>query len=644
MEDRINLHQLMELKAAFERADTDQGGSLDMEEFLEAFGGVLGENLTTTQLIHLFMKIDANSDGSVDWDEFTQFMLLENQAAADMSDRSFAVRYMEQDPRLCDPNPKSVHHRDMIEQILLIGKGTQQEKLVTSARDGTVRVWNASTLAHVKTIKVSESSWITDCKYFGASNRLAVACVDRSVYLYDNGSYDEATRVALSGVDTSPLSLGTWNDQQAEKLIVGDDDGHVTLYDCTPSEGELYLSAAPAPAGRRLLRDRRHSDWVTKVCFYDELNAMVSSSLDGTLRIGELERRSRHSRVLGDVEKHSQKKGVYSFDWSNTFKLLASCGLERTVALWNPYTLRQVAQLPGHNSSVQHVEVNDDCHQLITCSIDKTVKVWDLRNLKCLQTMQDKTHSRPENRISALRYDPVRCQLLTASTTLRAWPMQKVTKRSVNSGHEHPLCAALYNQNFNQVVSGDESAQVCVWDVATAEMVFHFADLHRAKMTAMAFDEAGRRLITGGNDGTVRMWNFSNGQCLRELSGEDFLEVSSIMFIVAGQNKLVVAGGWNRKVVVWRDDAEASSAQSTPERTMSGHAEDILSIAFSPHHNVLATSGYDGRILVWHMESGLVKFTLCTPNAESFEVRFESSTPSLPARPARSANAARHAV
>ena len=112
MEDRINLHQLMELKAAFERADTDQGGSLDMEEFLEAFGGVLGENLTTTQLIHLFMKIDANSDGSVDWDEFTQFMLLENQAAADMSDRSFAVRYMEQlvaqpccaTPRLARPH------------------------------------------------------------------------------------------------------------------------------------------------------------------------------------------------------------------------------------------------------------------------------------------------------------------------------------------------------------------------------------------------------------------------------------------------------------------------------------------------------------------------------------------------------------
>ena len=46
VEDRINLHQLMELKAVFERADTDGGGSLDIDEFLEAFGGVLGKNMS----------------------------------------------------------------------------------------------------------------------------------------------------------------------------------------------------------------------------------------------------------------------------------------------------------------------------------------------------------------------------------------------------------------------------------------------------------------------------------------------------------------------------------------------------------------------------------------------------------------------
>ena len=35
-------------------------------------------------------------------------------------------------------------------------------------------------------------------------------------------------------------------------------------------------------------------------------------------------------------------------------------------------------------------------------------------------------------------------------------------------------------------------------------------------MTAAAFDGGLRRLITGASDGTMRMWNFSNGQMLKE--------------------------------------------------------------------------------------------------------------------------------
>ena len=59
---------------------------------------VSGKNLSHEQLTHLFMKIDANSDGTVDWDEFTNFMLLENQAATDMSDRSYSERLQETGP------------------------------------------------------------------------------------------------------------------------------------------------------------------------------------------------------------------------------------------------------------------------------------------------------------------------------------------------------------------------------------------------------------------------------------------------------------------------------------------------------------------------------------------------------------------
>jgi len=45
-------------------------------------------------------------------------------------------------------------------------------------------------------------------------------------------------------------------------------------------------------------------------------------------------------------------------------------------------------------------------------------------------------------------------------------------------------------------------------------------------ITAMSFDHTYRRLITGGRDGSVKIWNFHNGDCLRIMSVEERAEVS----------------------------------------------------------------------------------------------------------------------
>jgi len=46
-----------------------------------------------------------------------------------------------------------------------------------------------------------------------------------------------------------------------------------------------------------------------------------------------------------------------------------------------------------------------------------------------------------------------------------------------------------------------------------------FGNIHGplVKITAGCFDSTQRRLTTAGADGTSKMWNFSNGQCLTEL-------------------------------------------------------------------------------------------------------------------------------
>ena len=48
-------------------ADEDGSGELDIDEFCEKLGPYLGGNLTTSDIRQLFLKIDADAGGTVDW-------------------------------------------------------------------------------------------------------------------------------------------------------------------------------------------------------------------------------------------------------------------------------------------------------------------------------------------------------------------------------------------------------------------------------------------------------------------------------------------------------------------------------------------------------------------------------------------------
>lgn len=93
LEDQMNHEDLELLERIFEEADEDGGGGLDMDEFREALkriiankGGILPDQ---NELAIIFMKVDANCDGTVDWEEFCSYMLMENQLKDVMSRFSF---------------------------------------------------------------------------------------------------------------------------------------------------------------------------------------------------------------------------------------------------------------------------------------------------------------------------------------------------------------------------------------------------------------------------------------------------------------------------------------------------------------------------------------------------------------------------
>ena len=65
---------LLHMQALLNEFKNDESGDFDMDEFVEHMSEVM-PGMTEEALEAVFMKVDANSDGSVSWDEFSNYIL-----------------------------------------------------------------------------------------------------------------------------------------------------------------------------------------------------------------------------------------------------------------------------------------------------------------------------------------------------------------------------------------------------------------------------------------------------------------------------------------------------------------------------------------------------------------------------------------
>lgn len=87
-------------------------------KFLKSFKDVIGKEMSDKEFKQLFMKIDADSNGTVEWNEFMNYMLLEKQTLSNMKTEHFEyVKSKKPDP---PPSFEQQCHRKNITAILVL--------------------------------------------------------------------------------------------------------------------------------------------------------------------------------------------------------------------------------------------------------------------------------------------------------------------------------------------------------------------------------------------------------------------------------------------------------------------------------------------------------------------------------------------
>lgn len=211
-----------------------------------------------------------------------------------------------------------------------------------------------------------------------------------------------------------------------------------------------------------LWKRKAHSDWVSKITYIPLLKAVISCSLD-----------PNESLVVACIEDHKWiyhvspiHKGAACHAFCISPITLITAGADRKIRLWNPHRLHHpMVSLKGHQTAVSKVIVNQFHGQLISLSIDKIIKIWDLRLHTCLQTFNNDTTQRSENIFSAILFNPIgRGVIVVGSSSLSSFKfVSNVASKEFPKSHDVPIRGLLYSPVYNQIVSGSDDGVINIW-------------------------------------------------------------------------------------------------------------------------------------------------------------------------------------
>jgi serine/threonine protein kinase len=189
-----------------------------------------------------------------------------------------------------------------------------------------------------------------------------------------------------------------------------------------------------------------------------------------------------------------------------------------------------------------------------------------------------------------------------------------VTPIAEVEAHRGSISGAAYSDDGRRIVTTGADGAMKVWDAEHRSLV-RTIELDDGPATSLAL--SGDRALTGHANGKVVLWDIAHAEKIASVQRNE-ANIWAVAFTGDPNRFATASHDW--KVTLW--DARQASA---PLQVLDGHENSVQSLAYSPQRLLLASGSADRTVRVWDLDTLTLKRSYSGPRDFVTSVAFSQS-------------------